>query len=271
MIRVALTIAGSDSSGGAGIQADLKTFSALGVYGASAITALTAQNTTGVSGVHAPAADFVGQQIDSVLDDLDVRAIKTGMLFSAAIAASVATSLDRRPHIPLVLDPVMVATSGDALIQQDAVATIIQRLFPRALLITPNLAEAAFLTGQSPARDLLEMEAQGRALLSRGARAVLVKGGHSAGSDAIDLLVRPDGVESFSARRIDTQNTHGTGCTLSAAIAAFLAHGDELESAVAKAKAYLTKALEAARDLKLGHGAGPVHHFFAQWARGVSP
>jgi hydroxymethylpyrimidine/phosphomethylpyrimidine kinase len=265
MIPVALTIAGSDSGGAAGIQADLKTFSALGVYGASAITALTAQNTLGVQAVHAPPAEFVARQIRSVLDDMAVHAIKTGMLFSADIADSVADALDDNPNIPLVLDPVMVATSGDALIRQDAVAAIIRRLFPGAALITPNLAEAAFLTGLSPARDRMEMEAQGRALLARGARAVLVKGGHAGGEEAVDLLITPSGVKPFAAPRIKTSNTHGTGCTLAAAIAAHLARGDDLETAIGNAKEYLTGAIRAGAGWRLGHGAGPVHHFHAIW------
>ncbi|MBN8534548.1 MAG: bifunctional hydroxymethylpyrimidine kinase/phosphomethylpyrimidine kinase [Rhizobiales bacterium] len=267
MIPVAMTIAGSDSGGGAGIQADLKTFSALGVFGTSAVTALTAQNTMGVQAVHAPPAEFVGQQIRSVLDDLPVRAIKSGMLFSSGIAASVADALDEKPEIPLVLDPVMVATSGDALIQQDAVAMIIRRLFPRAVLLTPNLAEAAFLTGLLPARDHMEMEAQGRALLARGARAVLIKGGHAAGEEAIDLLVTPSSVKLFAAPRIKTENTHGTGCTLAAAIAAMLARGAALEVAIGEAKRYLTEAIRAGAGWRLGRGAGPVHHFHALWSK----
>jgi hydroxymethylpyrimidine/phosphomethylpyrimidine kinase len=267
MIPIALTIAGSDSGGGAGIQADLKTFSALGVFGTSAVTALTAQNTLGVQAVHAPPPEFVGQQIRSVLDDLPVRAIKSGMLFSSGIAAAVADVLDRKRDIPLVLDPVMVATSGDALIQQDAVAMIIRRLFPRALVITPNLAEAAFLTGLSPARDHMEIEAQGRALLARGARAVLIKGGHATGEEAIDLLITPKDVKRYASPRIETKNTHGTGCTLAAAIAAFLARGEHLETAIGHAKAYLTDALRAGAGWHLGQGAGPVHHFHALWRK----
>lgn len=263
MIPVALTIAGSDSGGGAGIQADLKTFSALGVFGTSAITALTAQNTVGVQAVHASPPDFVAQQIRSVLDDFPVCAIKTGMLFSAQIAASTSDMLDQHPDIPLVLDPVMVATSGDTLVEQDAVAMIIRRLFPRALLVTPNLAEAAFLTGLSPARDSMEMEAQGRALLARGARAVLVKGGHSTGDEATDLLVTAAGARSYSVARIVTNNTHGTGCTLAAAIAAFLAKGEALEPAIGLAKEYLTEAIRSGAGWRLGKGPGPVDHFHA--------
>jgi hydroxymethylpyrimidine/phosphomethylpyrimidine kinase len=267
VIPVALTIAGSDSGGGAGIQADLKTFSALGVFGTSAVTALTAQNTLGVQAVHASPPEFVGQQIRSVLDDFSVHAIKIGMLFSAEIAASTADLLDQYPDIPLVLDPVMVATSGDALMEQDAVAMIIRRLFPRALVITPNLAEAAFLTGLSPARDRMEMEAQGRALVARGAHAVLVKGGHSTEDEATDLLVTAAGAQRYSAPRIETKNTHGTGCTLAAAIAAYLAKGESLHAAIGFAKEYLTGAIRNGAGWSLGRGAGPVDHFHAQRTR----
>jgi hydroxymethylpyrimidine/phosphomethylpyrimidine kinase len=265
MMTVALTIAGSDSSGGAGIQADLKTFSALGVYGASAITAITAQNTIGVGAVHAVPAGVVAAQIVAVLSDLDVRAVKIGMLFSAEIAAAVGEVLARYPGIPVVLDPVMIATSGDRLMRDDAVATIVEVLFARAICITPNLAEAAFLTAQDIAQDGAGMEVQGRALLALGARAVLMKGGHSNTSESIDLLVTPNGTQRFSARRIETRNTHGTGCTLSAAIAANLAHGLALNEAVSKAKTFLTGALNAAISQSIGHGSGPVHHFHEMW------
>lgn len=263
MTAAALTIAGSDSGGGAGVQADLKTFAALGVHGTSAITALTAQNTLGVRAVHAPPADFVGAQIEAVLADFDIRAIKTGMLYSAAIVETVADHLDRSPEIPLVLDPVMVATSGDPLIRDDAIDAIVRRLFPRATLVTPNLAEAALLAGSTEARDLAAMEAQARILLARGAGTVLVKGGHGDGAEATDLLVSRAGARAFRASRIDTRNTHGTGCTLSAAIAARLARGQALDDAIADAKRYLNGALTAARDRRIGHGPGPVDHFHA--------
>ena len=265
MMTVALTIAGSDCSGGAGIQADLKTFAALGVYGASAITAVTVQNTVGVRAVHAVPADIVAAQATAVLCDLDVRAIKIGMLFSAEIADAVAGVLERYPDIPVVLDPVMIATSGDRLMKDDAVAAIVGKLFPRALCITPNLAEAAFLTGQAMARDETGMAAQGQALLALGARAALMKGGHASTPESIDLLVTPDGTQSFSATRIETRNTHGTGCTLSAAIAANLALGLPLDEAVAQAKIFLTGALKAAVGPSIGHGPGPVHHFHDMW------
>jgi hydroxymethylpyrimidine/phosphomethylpyrimidine kinase len=261
----ALTIAGSDSGGGAGIQADLKTFAALGVHGASALTALTAQNTRGVSAVHAPPPAFVAEQIAAVLGDFDIRAIKTGMLYSADIIAAVADALAGRDTIPLVLDPVMIAASGDPLIQPDAVAMVVERLFPRAAIITPNLAEAAHLTGEPAATSLAAMERQAVLLRQRGARAVLVKGGHGEGDEAIDLLLDEAGVATFAAPRIMTRNIHGTGCTLSAAIAARLAHGDGLRAAVRFAKAWLAEAILAAKDQRLGAGSGPVHHFHALW------
>ncbi len=261
----ALTIAGSDSGGGAGIQADLKTFAALGVHGASAITALTAQNTRGVSAVHAPPPDFVAAQIEAVLSDLDIRAIKTGMLYSAEIISAVADVLGRSSAIPLVLDPVMVAASGDPLIRPDAIALVVERLFARAALVTPNLAEAAHLTGEPVAGTLADMERQAAMLRERGARAVLVKGGHGRGDEAVDLLLDDDGVVALSAPRIATRNIHGTGCTLSAAIAARLAHGDGLRAAVRFAKDWLAQAIAAAKDQRLGSGPGPVHHFHALW------
>lgn len=259
---IALTIAGSDSGGGAGIQADLKAFSALGVFGCSAIASLTAQNTLGVQGVYPIPPAFVQQQIHSVLSDLAVGAIKTGMLAQANIIAAVADSLSAYAQIPLVLDPVMVATSGDRLLDEDAVATLIGALLPRATIVTPNLHEAAVLLGTGVAQNLDEMQRQGEAILALGARAVLMKGGHIHG-DATDLLVTAAGVEAFSAPRINTNNTHGTGCTLASAIAAGLAKGLPLSEAVKQAKDYLHQALAAAERLHIGNGAGPVHHFYA--------
>ena len=282
-LAIALTIAGSDSSGGAGIQADLKTFTALGVYGASVLTALTAQNTQGVRAVHAPPATFVTAQIDAVLDDLDVGAVKTGMLANAEIVLAVAVAMQRRPTLPLVVDPVMVATSGDRLLQPDAIAAYKTRLIPRAQLITPNLPEAAALLGEPVATDLAGAERQARALLSLGCGAVLVKGGHREEREAIDVLATADGrVELIRAPWIATRNTHGTGCTLSAAIAGLLAQrapplvvggtlsepssqaatGAALVEAVRSAKAFLTRALESAAAQQLGHGHGPVDHLF---------
>jgi len=262
---IALTIAGSDSSGGAGIQADLKTFAALGVYGASVITALTAQNTTGVTGIHEVPPDFVTQQIEAVFSDLTIGAVKIGMLAGAEVIATVARGLDRYRARNVVLDPVMVATSGDRLLRADAVEALRRELFPRAILITPNLPEAAVLLDTAPARTEAEMQAQGDRLLAAGANAVLIKGGHGEGSEAVDLLIDKTGVTRLAAPRVSTTNTHGTGCTLSSAIAAGLAKGLALPDAVRAAKAYVTAAIAAAAGLTIGHGHGPLHHFHAWW------
>jgi hydroxymethylpyrimidine/phosphomethylpyrimidine kinase len=266
-VTIAVTIAGSDSGGGAGVQADLKTFSALGVYGASVITALTAQNTLGVQGIHDVPADFVARQIDSVFSDLAVKAVKIGMLSRADVIAAVAEGLARRAGaIPVVLDPVMVATSGDRLIADDAVAALRDRLLPRADLITPNLPEAAVLLGEAVAEDAATAVAQARRLVALGARAVLIKGGHGHGRETIDHLGTANGsLRTLAAPRIATRNTHGTGCTLSAAVAAGLARGLELPEAVVEAKDYLTAAIAAADRLTIGAGHGPVHHFHAVW------
>jgi hydroxymethylpyrimidine/phosphomethylpyrimidine kinase len=260
---IALTIAGSDSSGGAGIQADLKTFSALGVYGASVVTALTAQNTRGVQGVEAVPARFVAAQLDSVLSDLDVGAIKTGMLADAAIVETIVHALRAVPRRPLIVDPVMVATSGDLLLEPQAVGAIKAALAPLAALITPNLAEAAVLLGGRRAESEAEMRAQAVALLGLGCRAVLVKGGHGTGDSAVDVLADAAGVASFRRPRVDTPHTHGTGCTLSAAIAALMAQGAALHDAVRRAKDYVWHGLQAGRMLAVGHGRGPVDHLFA--------
>jgi hydroxymethylpyrimidine/phosphomethylpyrimidine kinase len=262
---IALTIAGSDSSGGAGIQADLKTFAALGVYGASVITALTAQNTQGVTGIHDVPAEFIARQIDAVFSDLAVGAVKIGMLSRIEAIETVAAGLERHGARNIVLDPVMVATSGDRLLAKSAVETLTRLLMPRALIITPNLPEAAALLGATPARSEDEMQAQARALIARGAQAVLVKGGHGDGEESVDLLVTPGGVTRLAARRIATTNTHGTGCTLSSAIAAGLAKGLTLEDAVAAAKDYVTGAIAAAAALAVGQGHGPLNHFHRQW------
>lgn len=262
---IAMTIAGSDSGGGAGIQADLKAFSANGVYGASVITAVTAQNTVAVTAVHEIPAQVVKAQIDAVLQDLAPQAIKIGMLFSPDLILTVATALAGFSG-PVVLDPVMIAKSGDALLQDAAVDALIKMLLPRADLLTPNLPEAARLLGTTPARDLAEVEAQGRALLALGPRAVLMKGGHAAGDICTDLLLLNDHPPlPLSAPRIQTQNTHGTGCTYSAAIAAELAKGRALPAAVANAHGYLQQAIAAADRLHIGAGHGPVHHFHAIW------
>lgn len=260
---IALTIAGSDSSGGAGIQADLKTFSAFAVYGASAITSLTAQNTRGVAAVEPVAASFVVAQIEVVLSDLDVGAIKTGMLANAGIVEAVAHCLRSAPRVPLVVDPVMVATSGDVLLAADAVEAVKCELIPLASLITPNLPEAAQLLGASEAANDAEAIAQAKALHALGCSAVLLKGGHAAGETAADILCDAAGIERFVRPRIDTPHTHGTGCTLSAAIAALLAQGVDLRQAVARAKDFVWQALQAGRALGVGQGSGPVDHLFA--------
>lgn len=270
MIPIAVTIAGSDSGGGAGIQADLKTFSALEVYGASVIAALTAQNTLGVTGVFDVPAAFVRAQIDAVYSDLKVGATKIGMLSDPETIRAVVDGLEAHGCANLVLDPVMVAASGDPLLKPQAVSVIRDELMPMADLVTPNLHEAAVLTGMDVAGDLDAMIAQGEALVAAGARAVLVKGGHL-DADAADVLVDKGEPRVFSARRIDTSNAHGTGCTLSSAIAARLAHGDPLGDAIAAAKTYLTGALAASGDLKVGAGQGPVHHFHALWGRKGKP
>jgi hydroxymethylpyrimidine/phosphomethylpyrimidine kinase len=267
MTPIALTIAGSDSSGGAGIQADLKTFAALGVYGASAITALTAQNTRGVDAVHVVPPDFVLAQMKAVARDLKVGVIKIGMLATSAVIAAVAEGLGDFAGVPVVLDPVMVAASGDVLLDDDAVSALRSRLLPLATLITPNLPEAAKLLGAAEARDEREMAEQARQLEALGAEAVLIKGGHAKAAKAVDLLVDGAGEMRLEAPRVATNNTHGTGCTLSSAIAAELAKGVALREAVAKAKAYVTAAIGAAGALHIGKGRGPVHHFHALWPR----
>lgn len=262
---IAVTIAGSDSSGGAGIQADLKTFSALNTYGASVITALTAQNTRGVSGIHPVPADFITAQIQAVFSDLAVNAVKIGMVPTTDIATTIADGLAGYEGLHIVFDPVMVATSGDVLIEQADVAGIVSTLFPIADVITPNLQEAAFLLNCAVASDEAAMVRQGNDILKLGAKAVLMKGGHQSGKEAIDILVSHDHSRRFSSMRVETKNTHGTGCTLSSAIAAGLAHGYSLRDAVARAKSYLAHAIASADRLKIGEGAGPVHHFYNWW------
>ena len=262
--KAALTIAGSDSGGGAGIQADLKTFSALGVYGTSAITAITAQNTCGVLAVETLAPALVTQQIAAVLADIRIDAVKIGMLATPAVIAAVAEALQGWTG-PVVLDPVMVAKSGDALLQDDAIAALTRYLLPRADLLTPNLPEAARLLDQPLAETTAEAEAQGFALLDLGARAVLMKGGHAAGQICTDLLITRDGVLALTAPRIATRNTHGTGCSLSSAIAAELAKGQSLPLSLRRAHGWLQGAIAAADRLGIGQGHGPVHHFHEVW------
>lgn len=266
---IALTIAGSDSGGGAGIQADLKSFSALGVYGASVITAITAQNTRTVAAVEAVSPAMVGAQIDAVMGDLDVRAIKIGMVGGPEVIRVVADRLAAMvadQPLPVVLDPVMIAKAGNALLPDEAVAVLRDRLLPLATVLTPNLPEAARLLGVAPARNPDEMRQQGEALRTLGPAHVLMKGGHGAGETCTDLLIGSEPLELTAARRA-TRNTHGTGCSLSAAIAAGLADGQSVAQAVQAAHLWLQGAIAAADDLSVGLGFGPVHHFHAIWGR----
>jgi hydroxymethylpyrimidine/phosphomethylpyrimidine kinase len=265
MTAIAVTIAGSDSSGGAGIQADLKTFSALGVYGASVITALTAQNTRGVDGIHDVPPEFVARQIDSVFSDLAVNAVKIGMLSRPAIIEAVSAGLDRHHARAVVLDPVMIAASGDPLLVPEAVETLRRALVPKALVVTPNLPEAAALLGEDVAQTDTAVMGQAARILALGPGAVLIKGGHADGADSVDVLLDGDGFERFISPRVATRNTHGTGCTLSSAIAAGLAKGLSLRQAVGEAKRYVSAAIAASDNLHIGHGHGPVHHFHGLW------
>jgi hydroxymethylpyrimidine/phosphomethylpyrimidine kinase len=263
-IPIALTIAGSDSSAGAGIQADLKTFAALGVYGASVVTALTAQNTKGVFAIHDVPPDFIAAQMDAVFSDFEISAVKIGMLANAAAIGAVAAGLDRHRARNVVLDPVMVASTGADLLRADAMDAL-RKLIGRIGVFTPNLFEAAALLEVTMARDEAEMRVQAEKLRALGAEAVLMKGGHAGGKESIDLLVDANGCERFAAPRIATKNTHGTGCTLSSAIAAGLAKRLALQDAVREAKAYVTAAIAAADRLNVGSGHGPLHHFHKWW------
>ncbi len=265
-MKIALTIAGSDSGGGAGIQADLKTFQQFGVFGTSVIVALTAQNTISVRAVHAAPAAIVAAQLDALADDLPPDAVKTGMLADAALVEQVAGALRDREWRPYVLDPVMVATSGDRLLDADAVSLIRTLLLPLATLVTPNLDEAELLVGHE-VRDAEQMATAGRALLELGAGAALVKGGHLDGALVTDVLVTRAGVRRFDHPRITTTSTHGTGCTLSAAVTAGLALGRDLESAVADALDFVRRAMRSAPGIGRGHG--PLDHTVA--ARPDSP
>ena len=258
-----LTIAGSDSGGGAGVQADLKTFAALGCFGMTAITALTAQNTTGVRAIHAVPLAMLAAQIDAVVEDIGVDAVKIGMLHSAPTIQTVAAALDRHQLRRVVLDPVMVATSGAALIDPSATAALVRLMFPLALLVTPNLDEAALLVGR-PLHTEADMADAAQRLLAMGARAVLLKGGHLAGNTVADLLLQAGAPPLWlRAPRIDTPNTHGTGCTLSSAIAARLALGDHLTQAVQNARDFVREALAAGAQVRTGAGSGPLNHGFA--------
>ncbi|GMA20874.1 bifunctional hydroxymethylpyrimidine kinase/phosphomethylpyrimidine kinase [Arsenicicoccus piscis] len=271
-VPTALSIAGSDPSGGAGIQADLKTFSALGVYGMCAITALTAQNTRGVTGVHVPPAAFLRDQLDALAADVRIDAIKIGMLADAEVVTVVSDWLDeflaaRTGFDAVVLDPVMVATSGDRLLDEAAVAAV-RELVPRASIITPNLPEAAVLLDAGPATSIDEMRSQATGLVAAGARRVLLKGGHrTEDRAATDVLADGSAVHEITGRHVDTEHTHGTGCTLSSALAALRPQRAGWLETVQDAKAWLTGALEAADVLQVGHGHGPVHHFHELWAR----
>ena len=260
-IRKALTIAGSDSGAGAGIQADLKTFAALGVYGTSAITAITAQNTLGVTQVLALNPNLVAAQIDAVIGDIGAHALKTGMLASAGIIAMVAKKIREHRLRNVVVDPVMVATSGDLLIQKNAVATLRTRLIPLATVVTPNLPEAEELTGMK-LRTSVEIDEAARRIVKMGAKAVVIKGGHRKGP-AVDLFYDGKKFTALNAPRIRTKNTHGTGCTFSAAIAAYLAKGEKIEGAVIFAKRYITQAIKT--GFVVGAGHSPVHHFYRYW------
>ena len=261
-----MTVAGSDSGGGAGIQADLKTFSALGVYGASVLTALTAQNTREVRAVLDVDPGFIATQLECVFDDLEVSAVKIGMLSQVEVIDVVADFLQSRGTIPLVLDPVMVAKSGDRLLRADAVDRLRTQLLPLATLITPNLHEAAILLKMKTPDNKRKMLEVARGLLNLGAHAVLLKGGHLPHQlDSADLLLTDQEEVWFSGKRVTTQNTHGTGCTLSSAVTAGLAQGKLLTIAVADAKTYISGAIAAADQLHVGSGHGPVHHFYRWW------
>lgn len=261
----ALTIAGSDSGGGAGIQADLKSFSANGVYGASVITAVTAQNTAGVSAIHDLPIEIIASQMDAVFSDIPINATKIGMLSRTTVIETVAEGLKRYNVRNIVLDPVMVATSGDLLLDEHAIETVRTVMMPLADLLTPNLHEAAALTGNEVADSEVEMQRQAELLCQAGAKAVLIKGGHGSFKESSDLLVSSETCRWFRSERIETKNTHGTGCSLSSAIAAWLARGASLETAVSNSKHWLTAAIAASNQLDVGKGAGPVHHLHELW------
>jgi hydroxymethylpyrimidine/phosphomethylpyrimidine kinase len=261
-----LTIAGSDSGGGAGIQADLKTFSAIGCFGMSVITALTAQNTQGVKAIHAVPPAFTVEQIEAVLSDIGADAIKIGMLYSAELIEAVAQELKKHGARKIVLDPVMVAQSGDKLLQDNAIEAIKTHLMPLADVVTPNIPEASVLCGR-PLTQRSDIESAAEALAKYGSRSILIKGGHGDESKSTDLLfLTGEGrFVSLEADRIETRNNHGTGCTLSSAIASYMAKGKDIEEAVQEAKTFINQALAAGAHYKIGHGDGPVHHFFQWW------
>ncbi len=261
-----LTIAGSDSGGGAGIQADIKTISAIGCYGMSVITALTAQNTRGVTAIHALPPSFVVEQMTAVFTDIGADAVKIGMLYSAELIEAVTEALNKHRARNIVLDPVMVAQSGDKLLQDDAIQAIKDHLMPLADVVTPNLPEAEVLLAQK-IESIEDMQRAARALAQFGSRSILIKGGHLEESKSTDLLylTEEDRFVVLEAERIESRNNHGTGCTLSSAIAAYLSRGNRTEDAVRKAKTYIQNAIRAGAQYKIGHGHGPVHHFFEFW------
>lgn len=263
MIPNILSIAGSDPSGGAGIQADIKSISANGGYAMAVITALTAQNTQQVSAVTLTSTEMITAQIAAIQSDIRIDAVKIGMLGTSAIIETVAEALDGL-DAPVVVDPVMVAKGGDRLLEASAVEALRDKLVPKATVITPNLPEAADLLGEAEASSLEGMRRQGGALLALGPQAVLLKGGHLAEGDAIDLLVTPKGVKELIATRTETKNTHGTGCTLSSALATQIGLGNDLPTAAERAKRYVSGAIIASDDLNVGSGHGPLNHFYAQ-------
>jgi hydroxymethylpyrimidine/phosphomethylpyrimidine kinase len=264
--KTALTIAGSDSSGGAGIQADIKTFSSLGCYAMSVITALTAQNTTGVRAIHAVPPEFAAEQLEAIFTDIPPDSVKIGMLYSAELIETVARMLTKHRARNIVLDPVMAAQSGDSLLKEEAVEALKTHLMPMASVITPNLPEAEILLG-SHITNIAGMEKAAGDLAQFGSESILVKGGHLEGDESTDILFIPSRNRLVHIRgvRVKTRNNHGTGCTLSSAISSFLAHGLPLEEAVLKAKDYLTSAMEAGAAYEIGKGHGPVHHFHRLW------
>ena len=261
-----LTIAGSDSGGGAGIQADLKTFAAIGCYGMSVITALTAQNTRGVTAIHAVPPPFAVEQMTAVFTDIGANAVKIGMLYSADLIEAVTATLTKYHARNIVLDPVMVAQSGDKLLQDDAIQAIKDHLMPVADVVTPNLPEAEVLLGQT-IKSFEDMQRAARSLAQFGGRSILIKGGHLGENKSTDLLylTEEDRFVTLEAERIDSRNNHGTGCTLSSAIAAHMSRGSCIEDAVTKAKTFIQNAIRAGAAYKIGHGHGPVHHFFEFW------
>ncbi len=265
MIYNALSIAGSDPSGGAGIQADLKTFSAQGVYGMAVITALTAQNTTGVSQIHKPSADFIAEQIRMVAADVRIDAIKIGMIADAVIANAVAEEVRVQTNIPIILDPVMFAKGGAPLLAEDAMSCLCEVLVPLADILTPNLPEAAALLNAKMALNKDDMAQQAKQLLTLGPRAIYLKGGHFDGPDSPDLLMSKTEMQWFETKRLQTKNTHGTGCSLSAAITANCAKGQTPLEACATAKSFITAAISEADSLTVGAGHGPIHHFHHLW------